>query len=420
MRLHKQDNHLGLMVTVHRDIPDVWPSAATPGNEHCHIFQTREFVEAWMASFGLSPRLGAYFVVVRSAAGTPLMLLPLSLERRRGLSILSFIDQGQADYNAPILFEPAPEWTEGWVRSLWSQILALLPPVDVVVFEKMPATVGPLANPLYLLAEGPDTASSHGNQLQRPWAEVERHLNSPKELRKKERGLARIAAPEFVVADEPRQRAWLLERLIEQKQRRFEDTRVPGFGENPAALLFLQAATGIFAQSGNLMLSALMVGEEAAAIQWGLVQNKVFYALVTSFADGPLADFSCGRILNYRLIKWLHERDYAYFDQGFGDEAYKLLNTDTTTPLFRTETALTLAGSVSLATNGLRARIRSSELGSRLRPLKWLLLRSLRAKPVPLSAPPRALPGCGKEAGPAVAGAASAPDLGRKRPERRA
>lgn len=370
-----------LTVSVERVLPDSWPSATVPGEAHCHIFQTREFIEAWFASYGAEPRFSAYFVTVRDAGGEPVLMLPLSIERRKGVNVLSFIDQGQADYNAPILFDAAPAWSEEGVRALWSAILARLPRVDVVLLEKMPERVGTLVNPLGLLADGVDVASAHGNRLNWSWAEVEKGLNSPKEIRKKERQLARALAPgELVIAETPEQRDRLIAALVEQKQRRYEETRVPGFAENPASLVFLKTATEVFARSGNLSLSALTVGDDVAAVQWGLVYDKTFYALWTSFAEGQLASFSCGRILNYHLIKGAHEQQLDYFDQGFGDEPYKLINTDTTVVLHRAEMGVTPAGKLFLAVRNLRAGLGATPLGLRLRALKWVVLRAIGRK----------------------------------------
>lgn len=372
-----------LTVSVTRELPDFWPSAQQPGAGRCHIFQTREFIDAWLASYGTDSRFRAYFVAVRNAGGELVLLLPLSVERRKGISILSFIDQGQADYNAPVLFGAAPAWSEGNVRTLWAAILAALPQADVVLLEKMPAAVGLLHNPLHLLAAGTEIASSHGNKLNVTWAEVEKGLNSPKEIRKKERQLAKALAPgEFVVAQTLEQRDRLIAALVEQKQRRYEETRVPGFAENPASLAFLKSATAVFAQSGNLSLSALTVGNEVAAVQWGLVHNGIFYALWTSFAEGQLASFSCGRILNYHLIKRAHEQQLDYFDQGFGDEPYKLINTDTTVALYRSETGFTLAGKLFLFLRNLRTSLGATPLGLRLRSLKWVLLRAIGRKSI--------------------------------------
>jgi CelD/BcsL family acetyltransferase involved in cellulose biosynthesis len=365
-------------VSVGDALPASWPRAGETGpGRSSLIFQSREFVEAWRASFGRNGRFKPQFVTVERA-GNPVMLLPLVIERRRGLKVLTFIDQGQADYNAPILFDVLGELTAEQMRGLWAQVLAHLPRVDVVRLDKLPGRVGARANPMVLLASGREAESSHGNRLDRSWEEVENALFSPKELKKKERALARQASVELLIADDPQTRSAVLDALIAQKQRRFEETFVPGFDANTDALAFLRAATEVFAGSGNLHLSALVVGGDIAAVQWGLMHGRTYYALVTGFAAGKWAGFSCSRLLTRRLLLWLHERGFTYFDQGFGDEPYKLQSADTDTPLHRLVAPVTVRGGIALATERLASRLRASRIWERLRPLKWVVLRALR------------------------------------------
>jgi CelD/BcsL family acetyltransferase involved in cellulose biosynthesis len=382
MRLDAASLDQSLTVTVVHTVPAAWPRAGDTAQAHCTAFQSAEYLEAWLASFGATRRFNPCFVTV-SAVGRPVLLLPLCIERRRGVRILSFIDQGQSDYNAPVLFDSTPDWSEVEVRAVWKHVLAALPPVDVVRLAKFPEMVGRRRNPLCLLTTWPEAASCHGNRLDQPWETVEAHLNSPREVRKKERALARVSPPRLLVAEGEEQRQLLLDQLIVQKQRRFVETKVPGFSEQPAALRFLKQATDRFAAAGHLLLVALMVGDNIAAIQWGVVHDKTFYALVTSYSDGPLAQYSCGRILNYRLIKLLHERGFAYFDQGYGDEAYKLRNADTTIALYCDEVALTARGRVFLFNDRIAKWARDSRLGTLVRSIRWTLSNQLGLRKIP-------------------------------------
>ena len=378
MNFHTSASGTEPIVTVHARPPAAWPSAGSPAaGVHFTIFQSLEFVDAWLLSFGKTSRWTPYFVEVSDATGAPMMLLPLCVERHRGMRVLSFLDQGQADYIGPVLFGARP-WTMDAMRALWRRILQALPAVDVVRLEKVPPTIDGVANPLHLIAAHPDVASAHGNRLDQPWADVERGIEYPKQVLKKERSLLRAAPARFVIVEDADERARILEQLIVQKQRRFEEMRLAGYVEKPEHLAFLRHATSAFAQSGNLLLCALMVADEAIAVQWALVQGGVVLALVNSFEGGPWTRFSCGRILNYRLMKHLHERGFSYYDQGYGNEDYKLRSSDTTVPLFRDEEALTAKGWIFLHAQQLRAAVRTSRLGAELRKAKWVVVRGRR------------------------------------------
>ncbi len=369
---------VNLAIAVHHEVPANWPSANAAGEARCHVFQTREFIAAWSLSFGSTGQISAHFVEVTDPHGALLLQIPLAIERKRGVNVLSFVDHGHADYNAPVCYPSNIEWTSEIVRHLWTRIVAELPPFDVARLDKMPERVADLINPLFLLADQANDEACHGNNLTLDWAGVEKGLQSPKEIRSKQKSLEKLGTVRFVIAEDAAMRERMLDRLIAQKQRRFVDTKVPGFKENPQSLAFIRQATEIFAASGILFLCALLVGDEIVAVQWALAQGTTLYALVTSFEAGPWTKLSSGRILNYHLLKWLHGHGYSYLDQGYGDEAYKLQNCDTTVPLSKSLEAHSLLGRLQIGREALSAWLRAQPLWAKLRPLKWVLLRTIR------------------------------------------
>ena len=367
------------VIAVHRELPAGWPSAAATGEAQCYVFQTREFVQSWLAAFGADRNLTALFVEVRDRNNVLLMLLPLCLERRGGLTTLSFLDQGVADYNAAIMFPAAAAYPALNTSAFWDELFAALPPFDIATFDKLPEMVGSLRNPAFGLANTSSDAAAHGSTIAGDWPAVEAaNFQSPKEMRKKLRQLDRVGAVELVVADTPELRESLLERLVAQKQRRYEETRVAGFAEHPEQLEFLRQATGIFAASGQLMLCGLSIAGEIAAIQWSLTLNGRLYALVTGYEAGEIAKYSPGRVLNYLLLRWLFDHGFSYFDMGVGDEAYKLDNADTTVPLARAVILRTARGRVIETGRNVVSRLKATPAGERVRQLRWTLARALR------------------------------------------
>lgn len=367
------------LIDVHCEVPASWPSARELGAARCHIFQTREFIEAWIASFGAAGRATPYFVEVRDRTGGLALLIPLAIETKRGVRVLGFLDQGHADYNGPVCFPTAMGWSEPAVRRLWARIVAALPAFDVVRLEKMPERIGDLPNPLFLLADGANPESCHGNDLTLPWEQIEASQANLKTVKKLGRGLERIAPTRLLIARTAEERRTLIDALVLQKQRRFEDTRVPGFAENRESLTFLHRASEVFARSGHLFVCALLVGEEITAVTWGLALGRRLYALVMGFAAGEWTRYSCGKVLNLRLLEWLHENGYTYLDHGFGDETWKVQNCEVTVPLGRLVAPHTLKGRFYLGRAAVMAHLRASWIWARLRPLKWMLLRALRS-----------------------------------------
>lgn len=356
--------------------PD-WPRDGN-GPAQCHAFQTLAFLEAWQASYGQSPNIELCLVEVRNTAGQPVLMLPFMIRRVGGSRVLSFIDMDAADYNTPILFSGGEVWTDELARTLWNEITARLPAFDLVILEKMPEKAGALINPLHLLANRANPESCHLTRLDRPWPEVEKNIQSAKNLRNRFRALQRLGACELVIAETAKQRADMLEILLIQKQRRFEETQVPGFEEHPEKLAFFTKGTEIFAKAGTLHLSALVLDGKILATYWGLVHGRHYYGLLISNETGEWLKYSPGRVLHYLLLQHFHAGGFTCLDLGIGDEPWKQAVCDVTIPLAMMIEARTLRGRLMLFRRSLHARLTATALWQKLRPFKWILLRGLR------------------------------------------
>lgn len=366
------------VLTVHRNVPADWPGINDLGEARAHVFQTREFMAVWAATLGAGGHVDMRFVDVRDRTGQLVLRLPLAIELKGGVRVLGFADQSSADYNAPVLYPTSIDWTQDRAASLCSAIEAALPAVDKVALDKMPASVGGLVNPLYRLSSETNPESCHGSVLTRPWPEIEKTQAQLTTLKRKARALEKVGAVRFIVASDKAERDRLLTRLLEQKQRRFEDTRVPGFAESPMTKRFFEDATEVFAASGNLHLAALEVGGELIATSWTVSVGKTIYELMIGFESGEWAKHSGGRVLNLKFLEWAKAQGFTYLDHGIGDEEWKTENCDTHVPLGRLIAARSAKGRRQLVRASLIARVRRTKLYERLRPYKWIVKRALK------------------------------------------
>lgn len=373
-----RDLAAGFIVSVVTDpanLPKTWPSAGALGEAQCHVFQTREFVEIWCRTYGPALKAWPSFVTVHTEAGEPLLMIPFATIRQGGARVLTFMDSGVADYNAPILFPTMTSWTSERALQLWVAIEAALPPYDIALLSKMPMQVGNLDNPLALLADEPDPEACHGNVLTRPWADVEASQPHLKELKRKRRGLERLGPLQFVVAETAAEQHELFEVMAAQKQRRFEETSVPGFDAEPHKRDFFELGTTIMGAAGALHLCALKVGDTVVATAWGLKRGTHVYDLMIGFEAGEWKRYSPGRALNLMLLQWLHERGYTYLDHGIGNEPWKLQACENTVPLVRRTIVRTPFGRMFALRMAAMTRLRATKIWQKLRPLKWALLR---------------------------------------------
>lgn len=368
-------------IDVHDRIDQVsaeWPPGGYDTEARCHAFQTVTFLQTWQATYGVAYGAKLCLVEVRDASGRPVLMIPLMINRQRGSRVLAFTDYGVSDYNAPVLFPTSIVWTRRSAHALWQQIVARLPAVDLVLFDKMPEKVRDLANPLYLLSDEPNAESCHLTNLDQPVADIEKAVRGVRTFKRHFRGLQRLGTCEVVIAETPEQRKAILHTLLEQKQRRFEETHVPGFEQYPEKRDFFALGTETFAAIGALHLSALLVNGQILATTWGLTQGRHYYGLFLSFEAGEWGKYSPGRVLHHQLLLHLAERGYSCFDLGIGDEEWKVSVCDVHIPLKQFRKAQSLRGKLTLARMSMLERLRRTTLWQRVRPLKWIVLRRLR------------------------------------------
>jgi CelD/BcsL family acetyltransferase involved in cellulose biosynthesis len=311
--------------------------------------------------------------------GYPSMLLALGTERRGGARVLTFLDGGVSDYNAPVLFGEARDCQAGESREILEAILAALPPVDAVVFEKMPADVCGRPNPLLALGTEPWPCSGHVAITAATWQEfAASHVKHSKRFSRYYRQLERCGPLVYSVADASMAEGYL-EALLAQKEARFIETRVPGYSAHPGMADFYREFTRRFVGTSLLHLSAVTSSEKIIGAQWGLRKAERYYYLICGYASGLWERYSPGRLITEAMLKWCHEAGMAVADFGIGDETYKYEYCDQHVALHRTLIAVTLRGRLFVAMMRGLEWLRSTAAWQRLRPLKWMLLRRFTA-----------------------------------------
>ncbi|MEJ5018436.1 GNAT family N-acetyltransferase [Ochrobactrum vermis] len=355
-----------------------WPDADDKTGSAFFVFQARSFLKAWEASYGQKSGVQLCLSEVRLHDGTPLLFLPLAITRVYGSRVLSFIDEGVSDYNGPVIFPAAAQLSHNTATRIFEAVAAAVPSHDLMALNKIPERVEGLANPLWQITNRPSNASAHAISLARPMDEIERSVQSIRNIKKRDRTLQQMGEHRFFVAQTEAERRVLLGAMLRQKQRRFEETMVPGFDAHPEKQRFFEEATEQLAQYNALHLSALAIGETVLATMWSVVRNGHYCAMITTFENGKWSRFSPGKVLILRLLNELKTDGYMSFDLGFGDEPWKVGLCDQTTPLRDYIRSVTFRGRMSLILAHSLERLRMTSLYRKLRPLKWQLLRNLR------------------------------------------
>ncbi|WP_395647898.1 GNAT family N-acetyltransferase [Terricaulis sp.] len=347
-------------VTDIQSFADIWPSLAAPGLSAHYIFQKRDLIAAWLATIGAARDTRPVFAAVDDADGRPFLLLGLGIERRHGARVLCFLDGGVCDYNAPILFGDFGRF--GDPHTLWRRIVSALPPFDAVVFDKMPRDVIGLAadvsNPLAALAPHASPPSGHVVSLTGDWSSyVATRLHRPKDSRRKRRRLAEAGAVTFRVARSVTEAQAMLEILIRYKTRRYLELNGADGFDRPGYRRYFREVTGRLFGAGVVHVSALEIDGEPLALHWGLVADGRFYCLMLAHAQGPLAQYSPGRLLVERLVEWSYAAGLKAFDLGYGDAPWKAHFSPRRLPLLHAALPATPYGWAYIESRRLRDRV---------------------------------------------------------------
>ena len=363
------------------DFADWWPRTDRLGAGLCYAFQCADILDIWRDTIGAARKIQTLFVAVLGEGERPQLLLPLGIERRHHMRVLTFLDDGVSDYNAPVVFPGAPELD---FERIWQDLMRLLPPFDVAIFEKMPDDICGVLNPLMKLRVTNYSMSGHVTVLSGTWAEFAAHrLPRQRDTRRKRRRLAKLGSVVFAVAETHADYDKMFASMIRQKTRRYLETMGVDEFDRLGRRCYYTEATHRLAGQRTVHLSALKVDDQIVATHWGLVVDNRFYSLLPAYEGGEWSRYSPGRLLIENLIEWSFANRVEFFDFGVGDEKYKAEFQAHTLSLYRCILPVTMAGhiyaTVYEAANRTRLAMRNTKVGAMLKRLR-IAVRLMRRK----------------------------------------
>jgi CelD/BcsL family acetyltransferase involved in cellulose biosynthesis len=354
------------------DFSAVWPHTLQLNGARCYAFQCADILEVRCKTIARARRIETLFAAVVDADSNPLMLLPLGIERRHGVRVLSFLDGGLSDYNSPVVFPATRNWGVNEVRSIWQALQRILPSFNLAILEKMPEQIGDLRNPLTLLGTSRLPVSGHAMTLSGTWDEfVAKRLPHRRSRRRYRRQLEERGKLTFETAKQPEQFGAFLTTLIRQKIRRHRETlTVAGF-DQPGYRSFVKEVTDSLPTPVPIHLSALKSDQTVIAAHWGYVVGSRFYYMIPSYEGDAWRAFAPGHLLTEELIQWSFANGIDVFDFGIGDEDYKLEYCDVVIPLHIASIPVTFKGVAYCAalkvTEKLKRRLKTTRAGGILK-----------------------------------------------------
>lgn len=315
----------------------------------CYGFQTFEWLSAYQETIGTVEGIEPHIVHIADANKNTLMLLPLAIRRRLGMSFLHFLGGDPTDYFAPIVH---PEFVASLdpvaCNRLIARVLERLPRVDVIAFEKLPSEIDGVTNPFGKLADAKHYANAYAATLGDTFEDFKKRRSAKffSTGQRKWRRLCEVAPARFCVAESAADAAEMLGALVRQKRRQYRETGSPDQFAKPHYLAFYSTLAERCLDTELIHTSALFAGETVVAAHWGMVFRNRFYWIMPSYEAGQWARFSVGRLLMQFLIEWSISRGLKKFDLTIGDDEYKQLWADHTIPLYECVRGLTAKGKI--------------------------------------------------------------------------
>ena len=156
-----------------KDFAGYWPRSDNMGGACGHVFQCADVLDVWLHTIGAARGTVPCFIVVKNEWGEPWLALALGIERRFGVRLLTFLDGGVNDYNAPLILSVRPSAISLGISDLVRQLCGVIPAFDVALFDKMPAEVLGRPNPLVEPNLRASSASAHVMSLRGTWEDYQ-------------------------------------------------------------------------------------------------------------------------------------------------------------------------------------------------------------------------------------------------------
>ncbi|MFY9289601.1 MAG: GNAT family N-acetyltransferase [Methylorubrum rhodinum] len=380
---------------LHRDLASLaplWRRLQEAGA--CTAFQRIEWVLALVAH--LSATRGAEPLVVEvRRGGHPVLLLPLARRRRRGVRIVEALDLGVCDYTAPVL-APGPAPSPAEAERIWQAVRAVLPRADLIRLTRLPGDLGPVANPLALLAGArPLALTRSGFALEGdPETLLKRvcSASTHRDLMRRSKRLDRHADVRFVAATDAAEVADLFDVLVAQRRERFREIGRFEPLDEPGMIAFYRAAALAEPGTGLVRVFGLQAEGEWIATAYGLVHGGAFHGVLLAMAGGAWRATAPGLLIASRIMVWARREGLTYFDFTVGAQPYKAGFRPEERPLFEIAEAAALRGRLVLAGEHAAASAKAAlerhpALFERLRTVVRWLRRRRGPKPLHIPAP---------------------------------
>jgi CelD/BcsL family acetyltransferase involved in cellulose biosynthesis len=254
----------------------------------------------------------------------PMFILPLMRERRYGCHVARFCGGNHSNLNMAIWRTDVAATFDAPQINAFLKDIAAERRVDLFALEGQPSVWCGVPNPFAGLSAQPSPDDVHvGNVEAAPHPHP--HPRLTRRMRKKERGLTRLAGFRFGKAEMPGDVDRMLAAFWPQKAARFAQQGIDNVFARPGVADFIRAACldGLMQGRPAIELYALESAGEILAVIGGVGNRQRFSVMFNSITSGVHARKSPGILLTADIVADCAARGIASFDLGAGHAAYK-------------------------------------------------------------------------------------------------
>ncbi len=327
-------------------------------SDNTYVFQTQEWARIWLDTYGSVPGVTPVVFDIQDHAARARLRLPLAIRKvGLGVRMLTILGGFHADYAGaqldgdPSILDPQACWAaiDAWARTH---------KIDLISIPRMPASIGPHANPLAMATLLP-CESSGQISLPSGWSEFfEKRFKTrvKADIRRQMKRLSALGNLSFKSATTLEEALALTQTMIEQKRLRYQEMGVTDQFQHPEAYALYTQLTEALWPSGTVHVAGLFVDDHVIATHWGALFQNRYYYLMPAHQGGDWTKYSPGKILLQHLVEHAATHGCTVFDLTVGGESYKDDWCDSNMPLVRYDKPITLTG--RLLTMALSARKR--------------------------------------------------------------
>jgi CelD/BcsL family acetyltransferase involved in cellulose biosynthesis len=311
-------------------------------------FQKFDWLNQWYKFVGL-PLFSIYPQIVHiELDGETALILPFGLRTKYGIKILEWLGGINTDYMGPLINNKSIKLLEN--NNIWSKIRQKIKKHDLIHLEKQTLLTIDILKKIGFKSRGNENLKSFQTELLPSWDDYAMKISKKvkSDSRRQRRRLGEIGNLKFNFAEDNENKERIIELMINQKKRRYNETKVWDMFSINEYNNFYKSLSTLDPLNSFIHCSELRVDNNTIATHVGITNSSTFYYLMPAHEAGEWEKYSPGRLLLIELLKWAIKNNKKIFDFTVGGEKYKKVWCDLNLDLFEILYPVTFKGRIMI------------------------------------------------------------------------